>query len=512
MKKLIKHHLLALVLFIGFSRVAQAAVSFTVTPMVVSNTYFGPITLQISNLTVGDTVVVQKYLDANTNGIVDAGDWLWQQFTLTDGSASVFTNGAITVTNFNVPCDLDGTTNGSITAKLNQSADFAQRIVGKYLFVLSSPVGHFSPFTNAFTITNFPFAQKFTGNVVSNGTSTTVSNALVLIGVPDSAGNLNFFAGATANNSGAYSLQVPPGHYMLVAVRSNFVCSLNAVTNQFLVSGATITTNLNLIPATRTISGKIVDAANNSIGIPGFLQAVGSSSGYFGGGITDSNGNFTIGVTADQWGLAHGNQAMMLHGYLTLNSNPSANTTSGNVSGLTIALKKATALYYGSVTDPSGNPLPGVWMFAEDNIDENSFTNAGEGVTDVNGNYVMEAIGGGSTWQLGVDNSLFFPVYSFSPGEQPTIGVGQAVRFDVTATPTVPVITSSAFTGSGHFQVAAIGLTGVNYTLQMSTNLSSTSWTPLLVTNLVGTTFQFTDTAATNAQSFYRVLIGPLNW
>jgi len=232
----------------------EAAVTFTNTPAVTSNTYFGTIVLQISGLTNKETVVVQKYLDANTNGILDAGDSLWQQFTLTDGSASVFTNGLITVTNFNVPCDLDGTTNGSITAKLNQSADFAQRIVGKYLFVLTSPVGHFSPITNAFTITNFPFAQKFTGNVVSNGTSTTVSNALVFIGAPDSSGNLNFFAGTTANNAGAYSLQVAPGHYMLVAVRNNYVASLNAVTNQFLISDATITTNLNLIPATRTIS------------------------------------------------------------------------------------------------------------------------------------------------------------------------------------------------------------------------------------------------------------------
>jgi hypothetical protein len=491
------------------SQNVAAAVTFTNTPAVTSNTYFGPIILQISGLTNKETVVVQKFLDANTNGILDAGDLLWQQFTLTDGSASVFTNGAITVTNFNVPCDLDGATNGSITAKLNQSADFAQRIVGKYLFVLTSPVGHFAPITNTFTITNFPFAQKFTGNVVSNGTSTTVSNALVFIGAPDSAGNLNFFAGTTANNSGAYSLQVAPGHYMLVAVRSNYVGSLKTVTNQFLFSGATINTNLNLIPATRTISGKVVDAANNNIGIPGFFQVAGSQSGLFGGGITESNGNFTIRVTSDQWGLAHGNQAMMLHGYLTVRSNPSADTTTGDKTGLTIALNKATALYYGSVTDPSGNPLPSVWMFAEDNIDVNSFTNAGEGVTDVNGNYVMASIGGGGTWELGVDNSLFFPAYSFSPGEQPTIGVGHAVRFDVTATPTVPVITSSAFTGSGHFRVAANGLTGVNYTLQMSTNVSSTSWTPLLVTNPVGTTFQFTDTAATNKQSFYRVLLGP---
>ena len=208
-------------------------------------------------------------------------------------------------------------------------------------------------------------------------------------------------------------------------------------------------------------------------------------------------------------GLSHGNQAMMLHGYLTMRNNPSADTTTGDKTGLTIALNKATALYYGSVTDPSGNPLPGVWMFAEDNIDVNSFVNAGEGVTDINGNYVMAAIGGGNTWQLGVDNSLYFPVYSFSSGEQPTIGTGQAVEFDVTATPTLPVITASAFAGGGHFQVAASGLTSVNYTLEMSTNLGSTSWTPLLVTNLAGSTFRFTDTAATNMQRFYRILIGP---
>lgn len=500
--------LIALVILLSVHQ-TNAAVIFTITPSATSNTYYGPVTLQISNMPAGDTVVVQKFLDSNTNGAVDAGDLLWQQFTLTDGSASVFTDGAVTVTNLNVPCDLDGTVNGSITARLNQSADFAQRIVGKYLFVLTSPVGHFTPITNAFTITNFPFPQKFTGNVVSNGTSTTVPNALVFIGAPDSAGNLNFFAGTTANNAGAYSLQVAPGHYMLVAVRSNYVGSLHTVTNQFLVSGTTIAANLNLVPATRTISGKIVDAANNNIGIPGFLQPVGSSSGYFGAGVTDSNGDFAIRVTADQWGLARGNQAMMLHGYLTMQNNPSANTTSGNVSGLTIALNKATALYYGSVTDPSGNPLPGVWMFAEDNIDVNSFTNAGEGVADVNGNYFMAAIGSSSTWQLGVDNSLFFPAYSFSPGEQPTIGTGQAARFDVTATPTLPVITASAFSGSGHFQVAASGLTGVNYTLETSTNLGSTDWTALLVTNLVGTTFQFTDTAATNNRRFYRVGLGP---
>jgi hypothetical protein len=499
----------ALTLIAGLIQNGRAAVAFNITPSVVSNTYFGPITLQVTGLTNSETVVVQKFLDANTNGVVDAGDWLMQQFSLTDGAASVFTNGPIAVTNFNVPCDMDGATNGSITAMLNQSADFAQRIVGNYLYVLSSPVGHFSSITNSLTITNFPFGQMFTGNVVSNGTSTTLSNALVFIGAPDSDGNLNFFAGTTANNAGGYSLQVLPGRYILVAVKSNFVGNVTAATNLYLASGATFITNLNLIACTNTISGKVVDAANNSIGIPGFFQAVESQSGLLGAGVTDSNGNFTVGVTAGQWGLAHGSEAMMLHGYLLTRTNPSANTMTGNVSGLTIALNKATALFYGSVKDASGNPMAGVWIFDEDNINLNTFTNAGEGVTDINGNFVATGLGGTSLWLLGVDNRLFFPEYSFSNGEETNISTGMAVPFNVIATPWVPQITAPTQVASSQFQMTVTGVAGQNYTLQMSTNLISTNWSSLFITNLASSSFPFDDPNATNQQRFYRVQVGP---
>src|SRR2546421_6932474 len=68
---------------------AEAAVGFTVTPSTVSNTYNGYLTLQVTGLTNTETVVVQKFLDANTNAIVDGGDLLWQQFNLTDGTNSL---------------------------------------------------------------------------------------------------------------------------------------------------------------------------------------------------------------------------------------------------------------------------------------------------------------------------------------------------------------------------------------------------------------------------------------
>ena len=50
---------------------------------------------------------------------------------------------------------------------------------------------------------------------------------------------------------------------------------------------------------------------------------------------------------------------------------------------------------------------------------------------------------------------------------------------------------------------------GKNYTVQMATNLISTNWIPLLVTNPSSSSFLFSDPHATNQQRFYRVLIGP---
>ena len=76
--------------------VSRAAVGLTLNPSSVSNTYSGVITLQVTGLTAGDTVVVQKFLDANTNGVIDGADLLVQQFNLTDGQASVI--GGVTAT------------------------------------------------------------------------------------------------------------------------------------------------------------------------------------------------------------------------------------------------------------------------------------------------------------------------------------------------------------------------------------------------------------------------------
>ncbi len=464
-----------LALIVGLAQTACATVAFTVTPSAVSNTFSGPITLQITGLTNTETVVVQKFIDANTNGVVDAGDTLWQQFNLTDGTNFVIGG----VTNINVPGDTDGTANGQITAKLNFQSDFLQTIVGKYLFVLSSPVGHFAPLTNSFAVTNFPFGQKFTGTVLTNGVA--APNTDVILFQPSSDGNLNPLGGATANSSGVYTIQAAPGTYLLVPFgSSNLFANVATSPTLTLSNNVTITTNLSLTLATRKISGKIVDANNSSIGLPGLLVPVQTQSGLLAVGFTDTNGNFTAGVASSQWQIQDDSSGPAFHGYVGLQHGTVVDTTTGSVAGVTVALPKATAFFYGTVKDNFGNPLSGtVEVQAYDN---NNGLYQADGYTDTNGNYVIAAVGGlGSNdlWQVNIDNSRNFPNYIFSQSALNQFGgtnltVGKVVQQNFTAILATNHITGNvSFNGSPVVGVqvyasATIGL--VSYQSQADTD------------------------------------------
>jgi hypothetical protein len=461
-------------LLIGHS--ALAAVTFTITPSAVSNTYSGLITLSIGGLTNTETVVVQKFLDLNTNGIIDGSDMLVQQFNLTDGTNFVIGG----VTNFNVPGDLNATP-GAITATLNfQNGDFVQNIIGKYLYKLSSPAGHFPPLTNNFSVTNFPFAQKFTGLVVSNSTSTTVSNAIVLLFPPPRPGHNGPStpqAGTVANNAGSYTIQAPPGTYVPMAFRSNYVANYTASPVLTLGSGATITTNLTSTNATASISGKVVDANNASIGLPGVMVTAMSANGLLAISFTDTNGNFNVRVTAGQWGIQADDTTLFAHGYLGLQN---GTIVTAGATGVTLTVPKATALIYGSVKDNLGNPLPGIDVYAYDN--NNLYQT--DGYTDASGNYVAGVLGGlGSNdpWQVEVGNSSSFPNYIFSQSPLSQNGgtnmtVGKVVLQNFTA-----ILATNHITGhvqyngnpvSGVQVYAYANINGVDYQSWMDTDTS----------------------------------------
>jgi len=105
---------------------ASAAVTFSISPSTISNTYSGFITIQATGLNSHETVVVQRYLDLNSNGLIDSPDWLMLQFQVMDGQGPSLIGGA---TNINVPFDSNSST-GSITIQLNPAAEgIAQRFV-----------------------------------------------------------------------------------------------------------------------------------------------------------------------------------------------------------------------------------------------------------------------------------------------------------------------------------------------------------------------------------------------
>lgn len=120
---------------------------------------------------------------------------------------------------------------------------------------------------------------------------------------------------------------------MLFAFRSNYFVNFANAPMVTLGSGATVITNLYLTNATSTISGKVVDANNTSIGLPGVMVHPQSTKGLMGVGFTDTNGNFTVGVQTGQWKFKPDDTTFISHGYLGMQTNIVA---SAGATGITI--------------------------------------------------------------------------------------------------------------------------------------------------------------------------------
>jgi len=446
----------ALVLFLVWVGIGRGAVTFTITPSVVSNTYPGLLSLAITGFTnSAEKVVVQKYLDRNANGVIDSTDLLVQQFNLTVGKNSVFSG----ITNYNVPGDYGNATNAISALVYFQSLDFIQTVVGRFVYKVTSISNDFSALTNSLLVTNFPYAQAITGTVVSNGTSQTLPGAVVMLFPPPRSGNHspgNPLGGTVANNSGSYAIQVPVGSYVPVAFYSNYLANYSASPTVAVSNNVTVTTNVTMQVATSSISGRVVDAANNNNGIPGILFPAFSNSGQLASGFTDTNGNFSLKVTSGTWGLGGYDNSLTVHGFVGTNS--SLPVAAGS-SGLVFAFQKANALFYGHVRDGSGNPLAGLDIGAQD---QNNSIYQSDALTDTNGFYVLGVVGGlgsGDPWSVSQsgESSIYILASTNVDNSGTNILIGQAVLADFLGLPATNYIT-----GNVQFQGTNVIGVGVN--------------------------------------------------
>ncbi len=399
---------------------ARGAVTLTVTPNTTSNTYSGNITLSISNLNSGETVVVQKFIDLNTNGIVDASDWLVQQYSLTDGQAGMV---VAVITNLNVPGDSTPTNSTIISPQSFVTAGLPQQFVGKYLYKLSSPTGRFAATTNTFAVTNTAYAQSFIGAVKCSNTN--VPNAGVLLFLPSAGEGLGkAVGGAIANNSGNYTIKAPAGTYALFAFKNGFLTDVSTLPVVTLNPSATSSNNLTLLPATRTITGKAVDALNTNLPLPGIMASWESTNNLISVGFTDTNGTFTSAVTPSQWHWGGDSSSLDLHGYLDFSDQGRPTVVVSANTNATIAFTKGTALFYGSVKDDQNRPLAGISLYGG----SGSGSLEGDATTDQGGNYAMPIIAG--SWYVQISSDEAPTNYVFSQPNSVALGDGQAVQLN----------------------------------------------------------------------------------
>jgi hypothetical protein len=406
-----------------------AAATFNVTPNLVSNDYSGQITFQMSGLSPGETVQVVQFLDFNGDGVVNGADVAVRGDLVTDGQVALLGG----VRNINVLSDEDGATNGAISGSIHfpMAAELAGAVSCVFLF--RSPSNHFPATTVPFTVVSAPYAQMVQGDVKSGGTN--VPYAVVgLVQLSTTAGPpMPSIIETAADGAGHYMLKGPPGVYSVVASRPGYV--MDYVTAPFvtLAVNATMTTDLNLIAGTTTLSGALADNDNPSLpALPYAPMLVYSTAKHqFTIATTDSNANFNVAVTPGVWKAGVAWQTAVTKGYLVPEPGsftlPSFDTTTGPVAGATVPYRRATALIYGTVEDNHGNVIPGITLSA--NADGGAFDVTGTSGAD--GRYAL-AIDAGAGY-LNVQDLASPPANKYLwSGTYLSIADGQALNLNVT--------------------------------------------------------------------------------
>ena len=360
-------------------------VSVELAPNTIANDYCGFVQLTIGGLDPGETVRVEKFLVYSSGRTIDKDALMVQSFSLTDGQTSAIGGRA----NINVPSDLTPV-DGAIAARLNYVDLYATHVVGQYIYRVSSPVGRFQAANAAFAVTNVPWDQSFSGQVLAAGQP--VSNAVVVL-LDSSGGGYDFVAGSAADEAGRYTLGADPGYYHLVAIKPGLIGRLAVDTERELEDGVDSAADLELSLPTRTISGQVTDDSQPPVNLPGIQLYLHSNEGHFTVAYSDANGHFEIPVAASQWQVEVPANAAHEAGCLVPQRAPTADTRTNNATDLQLTLPKATGLLCGYVTNLSGAPIAGVevYCFPDDSSD------LAFGITDTNGYYVA-AVSPGNWW------------------------------------------------------------------------------------------------------------------
>jgi hypothetical protein len=390
-----------------------------VSPSSIDENFRGFVQVMIDGLANGDSVRLEKFQVNDNAGVIDANAVLVLSLLLTDGVSNKIGG----VANINVPADTTAA-DGTIVAQIPYLDSSVPTTVGEYVFRFSSPTSSFAPLTARLTVTNTADAQDITGQVTANAVP--VPNAYVIL-LDTEGGGYDFVAGTIADATGTYSFGAAPDQYDLVAVHRGFVGAFGRGVEQTLGAGEHKVVNLTMEAGTRTISGQVRDSTTNA-GLPAVQVVFKTESGKFAVDYTDANGSFSTSVTPDKWTVELASPAVSQIGYVAPVASVAVDTSAGNASNVILSAAKATTLLYGTVTDSSNAPLPGLDMVA---TDEKFLFNA-FAVTDSSGNYVI-AISSG-VWAVDASGGALEMRQDLAPLPKKLYAAeGQAIHVDFAA-------------------------------------------------------------------------------
>lgn len=420
---------------------AVSAATLAVTPSVISNTYPGGITLDITGLTNHETVTIQEWLDLNADGSIDSGEPMMDAGKITDNDPSKAVIGGIT--NINVPIDSNSAT-GAITATLNFAPPIVlENITGQRIFRLVSPAGNFSPVTATLLVTNTVTAQNLSGTVYSNGV-TPLPNAVVVVLPPQGKG---YTAAEVADSNGHYSINVNPGSYVVMSAVPNYFIDQSLAPQVTLTSGQSATNDLSLASGTVTISGTFYDAGNSN-GIGGLMFQLESGS-LFAVSFTDTNGKYSAAVAPNFWKITPNKERISRRAYVVPRQSLQVDATGGDVTNANIGLFKGNALFYGHIADNLGNPFANIEFDASDlnnNYDANGFS-------DPSGNYADVALADGTNeWNCNPNDDINTALagYVLNNSQNTNLAVGQAFQQNYVALPVNAHISGRVRDNSGN--------------------------------------------------------------
>lgn len=359
--------------------------------------------------------------------------------------------------------------------------------------------------TNNLFLTNGMASNTISGQIYDAANSNGLGGVFVQVEAD------NLFGVAFTDTNGNYSAAVSPASNWKVKIESSrlprrgYPAPSNGQQADT-TAGSVSNVNFALPKGNAMYYGRLADGSNSPMANVDVF-ASDNPQQYKADGFTDANGNYSVAVLSagNLWNCFpdSGNSAA-LNNFIVSSGLNLTNIAAGQALLQNFTALPATARITGHLQDNNGQSITNIGVSGNaviNSIQYNTFVD-----TDGSGNYSMPVASG--FWTLfvnccgndGLGNLNLVDLVSHTVAIPPTNAVLNLTVYPIGT----PVLGQPSRLGPSSVGFSLNGATGTNYTVQFSTNLASTNWTTLVITNLPSNGVFIQDNQATNGQRFYR--------